>query len=165
MSDLGPVGNIFLADMRRDPHPPPWFTMIPAAELERIIAEMNAWSLHVVDVVEPKSIAPDGSVAAWRFAKKDNPVSDVVSSRPTSEVGEMTVKTVISLVHERPAGASDEKEFILNAFWTPANGHEAKIRPWFMGTKFSINVRGMLSADPALAQTAPTTRPAGRAKE
>jgi hypothetical protein len=156
--ELGRVGDIFRAGSGDDPRPPQWFIALPTAEQQRIVGDLNAWSVRVTDVVKPKSISAKDPVTAWRFASKADPVSEIVADPASADVGQMTVRTVISLVHVRPAGVSDEKEFFLEILWTPAKGHEVRIRPWLKFTKFALTFHGVLPAALKPPQTAPTTR-------
>lgn len=159
--EVGPIGNIVRQNAERDPADYKGFLNLPAAERERIIAELNAWSLRVVDVVEPKSTTADGSIKAWRFTSKRDPTVEVVPSRAGTEIGQIRVRSTISVIRHRSAESSDAKQFILDIEWIPAKGHEVKIRSWLKGTAFNINSNDVLSADPIQPQPAPATQPTG----
>src|SRR5438477_22239 len=67
LRDYGRIGDLVRRIASNKSEGLQWFSNLSDAEQDRVVADLNTWSFHLADTVEPKSLAPDGTALAWRF--------------------------------------------------------------------------------------------------
>jgi hypothetical protein len=102
---------------------------LPQAERGRLVAELDRFRLVVCEQVEPKALASDGSVVAWRFSSEDLPEAKLRPDASNDVTKSLDVRPAQVIVRHRPSDKSDLKECVVYFTWWGRAGHELKVGP------------------------------------
>ena len=143
-----PVGKLLLRCVTQRPKDFGWFTALPRAEQDRLVADLDRYKVVIRDAVKPKA-ARAGSAPAWQFAHER--VSRVAVEPPPDGkcTRSLTVKPVITNTRTRAAGTSDEKEVFLQFKWEAKKGQALRVLPLVTAEKVAWGASLKYSAAPA----------------
>jgi hypothetical protein len=159
VSDFGAVGDAIRRSAKEKGSYPDWLARLSADERERVLADLNTWTLRIEDRVEAKSVAPDGTTTAWRFISEDNPKIIVAASGKPATVGRLVGKVAASELKLTPPDQDDVKTSYWNLSWEPPKGHDVSVGPLVEGFAFWTRGVSEVSARPGVGRR-PTTIPA-----